>query len=162
MLLSLCTYVPLHKTTLLKNLLVLQFLPTTDYLHSSEVSPQTHDWMFLLNNSLFGFSSFWYFCVNQATGYASQQIWCLSQARINWEGCVRKGIQHKNGGDGRGGAPISLDGVAVHPDCWCICLRYLHFARENPEAGKMYLLVLAHPGCPGQSSDRHKMVVVVL
>jgi len=40
---------------------------------------------------------------NQATGYASQHIWCLSQARINWEGCVRKGIQHKNGGDGRGG-----------------------------------------------------------
>jgi len=27
----------------------------------------------------------------------------LSQARINWEGCARKGIQHKNGGDGRGG-----------------------------------------------------------
>ena len=22
-------------------------------------------------------------------------------------------------------APISLDGVAVHPDCWCICLCYL-------------------------------------
>jgi len=20
------------------------------------------------------------------------------------------------------GAPISLDRVAVHPDCWCICL----------------------------------------
>ena len=35
---------------------------------------------------------------NQATGYASQHIWCLSQARINWEGCVRKGIWHKNGG----------------------------------------------------------------
>jgi len=35
------------------------------------------------------------------------------------------------------GAPISLDRVAVHPDCWCICLRYLHFAPENPEDGKM-------------------------
>jgi len=31
--------------------------------------------------------------VEQATGYASQHIWCLSQARINWEGCVRNGIQ---------------------------------------------------------------------
>jgi len=41
--------------------------------------------------------------INQATGYASQHIWYLSQARINWEGCVRKGILHKNGGDGRGG-----------------------------------------------------------
>jgi len=35
---------------------------------------------------------------NQATGYASQHIWCLSQARINWEDCGRKGIWHKNGG----------------------------------------------------------------
>jgi len=25
----------------------------------------------------------------------------LSEARINWEGCARKGIQHKNGEDGR-------------------------------------------------------------
>jgi len=24
-------------------------------------------------------------------------IWCLSQARINWEGCSREGIWHKNG-----------------------------------------------------------------
>ena len=40
---------------------------------------------------------------NQATGYASQHTWCLSQARKNWEGCGRKGIRHKNGGDGRGG-----------------------------------------------------------
>jgi len=29
---------------------------------------------------------------NQATGYASRHIWCLSQARINCEGCARKGI----------------------------------------------------------------------
>jgi len=27
---------------------------------------------------------------NQATRYVSQHIWCLSQARINWEGCVWK------------------------------------------------------------------------
>ena len=57
-------------------------------------------------------------------------------------------------------APISLDGVAVHPYCWCICLCYLHFAAENPEDGKMYLLVPAHPGCPGQSPESCKMVVV--
>ena len=97
--------------------------------------------------------------LNQAIGYASQHIWCLSQARINWEGCVRKGIRGKNGGDGRDGAPISLDAVAVHPDCWCICLCYLHFAPENP-GDEMYLLVLAHPGCPGHSPESHKMVVV--
>jgi len=57
------------------------------------------------------------------------------------------------------GAPISLDGVAVHLDCWCIYLCYLHFAPENPEDGEMYLLVLAYPVCPGQSTESHKMVV---
>ena len=97
----------------------------------------------------------------QTTGYASQHIWCLSQARINWEGCVRKGILCKNGGDGRDGGTISLDGVAVHPDCWCVCLCYLHFAPENPEDGKMYLLVPAHPGCLGQSPESCKMVMCV-
>ena len=59
------------------------------------------------------------------------------------------------------GAPISLDGMAVHPDCWCICLCYLHFAAENPEDGEMYLMVPAHPGCPGQSPQSRKMVVYV-
>ena len=59
------------------------------------------------------------------------------------------------------GAKISLDGVAVHPDCWCICLCHDDFAPENPEDGKMYLLVPAHPGCPGQSPESHKMVVCV-
>ena len=82
-----------------------------------------------------------------------------AQARINWKSCVRKGIRRKNGGDGRGGEPISPDGVAVHPDCWCICLCDLHFAPENPEDGEMHLLVLAHPG---QSPESHKMAVVVI
>jgi len=59
------------------------------------------------------------------------------------------------------GAAISLDGVAVHPDCWCLCLCYLHFAPENPEDGEMYLLVPALPGCPGQSPESCKMVVCV-
>jgi len=59
------------------------------------------------------------------------------------------------------GAPTSLDGLAVHPDCWCICLCYLHFAPENPEDGEMYLLVPAHPGCLGQSPESNKMVVCV-
>ena len=35
--------------------------------------------------------------------YASHHIWCLSQARIIWEGCARKSIWRKNGRDGRGG-----------------------------------------------------------
>jgi len=49
---------------------------------------------------------------NQATGYASQHIWCLTQARINWMGCNRKGIQRKNAGNEGGESLISLDGVA--------------------------------------------------
>jgi len=36
------------------------------------------------------------------------------------------------------------------------------FSPENPEGGEMYLLVLAHPGCPRQSPESHKMVVVVV
>jgi len=59
------------------------------------------------------------------------------------------------------GALVSLDGVTVHPDSWCICLCYLHFALENPEDGEMYLLVLAHPGCSRQSPESRKMVVSV-
>jgi len=59
------------------------------------------------------------------------------------------------------GTPISLDGVTVHPDCWCVCPCYLHFALENPEDVEMYLLVPAHLGCPGQSPERCKMVVCV-
>jgi len=33
-------------------------------------------------------------------------------------------------------APVSLDGVAVHPDCWCVCLCYLHFAPEIQKMAK--------------------------
>ena len=93
----------------------------------------------------------------QATGYASQHIWC--QARINWEDCARKVIWRKNGGDGRDGGTNWSGWVAVQPDCWCVCLCYLHFAPENPEDGKIYLLVPAHPGCPGRSPESYKMVV---
>jgi len=53
------------------------------------------------------------YCIpqNQATEYASQHIWCLSQGRINWEGCGRKVIRCKNAGE-KGGSLISPDGVA--------------------------------------------------
>ena len=45
--------------------------------------------------------------INSAVLSVSQSvtsIWCVSQARINWKGCVRKGILRKNVGDGRGWA----------------------------------------------------------
>jgi len=59
------------------------------------------------------------------------------------------------------GAPISLDVVAVHPDCRCVCLCYLDFAPENPEDCEMCLLVPGHSGCPGQSPQSRKMDVCV-
>jgi len=59
------------------------------------------------------------------------------------------------------GAPISLDGVEVHTNCWCVCLCYLHFAPETPEDGEMYLLVPAYLGCPRHSPESSKMVVCV-
>jgi len=45
------------------------------------------------------------------------------------------------------GAPIGLDGVAVHPDCWCICLCYLHFAPENPEDNEKCMLFFVSSAC---------------
>ena len=59
------------------------------------------------------------------------------------------------------GAPISLDGVTVHPDCWCVFLCYLHCKTENPQHGKIYLLIPTHQGCPGHSPECCKMVVWV-
>ena len=62
--------------------------------------------------------------INQATGYASQHIWCLSQTRINWEACRRKGIWRKNGGMREVGRwLVRLEWR--QPDCWCVCLWYL-------------------------------------
>jgi len=57
--------------------------------------------------------------MNQAIGYASQHIWCLSQARKNWEGCTRNGIWRKNGGDVRdGGTNLSgLGGIVGASAC---------------------------------------------
>ena len=43
------------------------------------------------------FSSRFSFIKNEATGYARQHIWCLSQARINWEGCSRNGTRRRSG-----------------------------------------------------------------
>jgi len=53
-----------------------------------------------------------YLLDGHGTGYAGRHIWCLSQARIEWEDCSRKGIRRKKMvGDG-GGSLISPDGVA--------------------------------------------------
>jgi len=36
-----------------------------------------------------GYQQTFTYGLNQVSGYTSQHIWCLSQARINWEGCSR-------------------------------------------------------------------------
>ena len=46
------------------------------------------------------------------SGVQSSIFLCLSQARINWEGCGRKGIQRKTGANDGGGLLIGPDGVA--------------------------------------------------
>ena len=57
-------------------------------------------------------------------------------------------------------AAISLEGVAVHPDCLCVCLCYFHFAPENPEDGEMYLLVPAHHVVPDKFQRAVKWLCV--
>ena len=54
-----------------------------------------------------------YYLDSQASRYAIQHIWCLSQARINWEGCGRKGIRRKIGGMMEVGA--SMVPMGWHP-----------------------------------------------
>ena len=62
-------------------------------------------------------------------------IWCISQARINWEGCSRKGIRRQNRRIIEVGAPIvqmgwRSDGLSVR-------LPLLSFpAPQNPEDGE--------------------------
>jgi len=63
---------------------------------------------------------------------------CLSQARINCEGCGRKGIRHKNGWIDGGGLLIGPDGVvptrivSVSVSCcivsYCIVYKFFNVA----------------------------------
>jgi len=77
---------------------------------------------------------------NQATGYATQHIWCLSQTKTNWEGCGRQGIWHKNNGDGGGGGTNS-------PDWW-------HPARLSVH--------LPHPGRRGRRAVKRLLLLSLL
>jgi len=45
-------------------------------------------------------------------------------------------------------APISQGGVAVHLECWCVCLCYLHFASVS-----WYHFGTSQPGLPRQSPE---------
>jgi len=92
--------------------------------------------------------------MNQATGYASQHIWCLSQARINWECCGRKGIWHKNGGNEGGGSLISPDGVVPSRIVVCVCSDISHCTtKSRRRVGQRLTRIVSEKG--------HKMVVRV-
>jgi len=56
-----------------------------------------------------------------------------------------KGYGVKMVGMAEVGVPISQDGVAIHPDCWYVCLCYLQFAPENPEDGEQRYNIQVSP-----------------
>jgi len=110
--------------------------------------------------------------INQAIAYASQHIWCLSQSRINWEGCGRKGIWYKNGdndGDGDTDSPYEVtSSQIVGTSALHNKHRTWHVSPNRcPTSGWMFLLVPAHPGSPRQRAIKrllfllYKVVYVV-
>jgi len=73
-----------------------------------------------------------------------QGIWCLSQARINWEGCGRKGIRRKNGeGEVREVSQISSDGVVPSR---MVGVSASDIASCTIKSRRRFLLALAHLG----------------
>ena len=106
---------------------------------------------FLLISLAFHFSHW-----NHATGYASQHIWCLSQATINWEGCGRNGIRCKMGNE-RGGLLISPDGVAPS---WIVGVSASDISPYTIKSRRRFLVALAHLGSPGLRALKRLCVCV--
>jgi len=74
----------------------------------------------------FLFDGYYSMCWHKVSGYARQHYLVpVSQARINWEGCSRKGIRHKNGGMVEVEAPIVRMGW--RPDGLSVRLPLLSF-----------------------------------
>jgi len=48
----------------------------------------------------------------------------------------------------QGGGTNQSRWVAVHLDCWCVCLCYVHFAPENPEDGEQRYDIWVSPVAP--------------
>ena len=74
----------------------------------------------------------------------------LSQARIKWEGCSRKGIRHKNGEDDNAGSLINPDGVA--PSRMVGVSASVIFPCTIKS--RRFLLAPAHPGGPGKKGRK--------
>ena len=87
------------------------------------------------------------------SGYASQHIWCLSKARIKWEGCGRKGIWRKKywGMMEVGSLTlISPDGVAPS---WMVGVSASDIFPCTIKSRRSFLLALSHLGSPGKGAS---------
>jgi len=70
-------------------------------------------WSALLHRATINIKTTWFtFNIYKATGYASEHIWCLYQAKIKWDGCSRKASGIKMDGTFGGGSLTSPDGVS--------------------------------------------------
>jgi len=76
-----------------------------------------------------------------------QHISCLSQARLNWEGCGRKGIRRQKREDDGGVSLIRLNGVAP---IWIVGVSASAIFPFTIKSSRRFLLALAHLGSPGK------------
>jgi len=86
-----------------------------------------------------------------------QHICCSFQARIKWEGCGKKGIRQKNGGED-GVSLISPDGVSPSRMVGVSASVIFSCAIKSR---RRFLLAQAHPGSPGKRSRKTVVCVCV-
>ena len=82
-------------------------------------------------------------------GMQSSIFLCLSQARIKWKGCGRKGIRRKNGGVMEVARWLVWRGCA-QLDCRCVCLCFLslHHKIQKIMVGKSTIIGYHPMGAP--------------
>jgi len=79
----------------------------------------------------------------------SKPRWYAIQARINWDGCGRKGIRRKNGGLMEGDRWLVQ--MEWRPPGWSVCLP-LVILPSTIKSRRSFLLALALPGGPGKKA----------
>jgi len=96
--------------------------------------------------------------LHQATGYASQNIWCVSQARINWEGCGRKVIRRRM----RGMMEVGhwLVQMEWYPAGLSVCLPLFIFPCTI-KSRRRFLLAPAYPGTPRKRATKRMSVCFI-
>jgi len=86
------------------------------------------------------------YAVSHIHRFASQHIWCISQARINWEFVPGRAPGIKMVVMAEVGAPIRMGWQSIRIVDASACV---HFAQENPEDGKQrYDIWVLSRGCP--------------